>query len=86
MSRRAKSSTCDFDCQPINTASNVDLGHRQLIVLAFNRPSARQYPADPLRLDLPVSEPGLLRATVIGRLPTRVAGQFIDAVLREVLA
>jgi TolA-binding protein len=28
-------------------ASNVDLGYRQLIVLAFNRPSARQYAADP---------------------------------------
>jgi hypothetical protein len=68
-------------------ASNVDLDCRQLIVLAFNRPSARQYAADPLRLDLPGSEHGLPRATLIGRLlPTRVAGQFIDPIARDVLA
>jgi hypothetical protein len=37
-------------------------------------------------LDLPGSEPGLPRATLIRRLlPTRVAGQFIDAIARDVL-
>jgi hypothetical protein len=71
VSRRAKSSTYDLVWKlPITTASNVDAGRLRLIVLDFNRPSARKRAA---------------HATPIGRPPTRLAGQLAGGVARELL-